>query len=85
MKTKLVTNKETETPKIDWNKPNLLTDGKGTMYVISTGYGANDECFSGVVVHDKEGILRTGHYCSTFGKDSWQLVTDEVTITFNAK
>ena len=82
MKTKLVVIKET--PQIDWSKTNLLTDGNG-MYIMNVREGAKDDEFAAVVLHDEEGRLKVGSFCGDFTKKYWGLVTDEITLTFNAK
>lgn len=84
MKTKVIKQQQ-ETPKIDWTKQNLLTDNKGA-YILSTGrVGSKDFFFEAIVLHDVEGIYKVGVLCTEWGKDSWELVTEEITFVFNAK
>lgn len=85
MKTKLTFVKK-EAPQIDWTKQNLLKY-EGT-YVLSTGRkGADDDLFEAVIIHDSDGVFKVGRISNQFLKTLWELVTDEVTITFtfNAK
>lgn len=84
MKTKVIKQQQ-ETPKIDWTKQNLLTDNRGA-YIFSTGReGRLGYFFEAIVLHDAENVYSVGMFSNEWAKDSWELVTEEVTFVFNAK
>lgn len=81
MKSEIVVgNNKIITPKIDWNKPNLLM-AKSGIVVMSDGEH-DDLDFCATILISNNPLLSVGRCDVNWAKNEFTLVTEPLTITF---
>jgi hypothetical protein len=72
---------------IDWSKSNILQiiDNPNFVVLSNIWNGDSPNTFQGVVILSNEPQYPVGEYSTTWHKNKFELVEDELTLTFSNK